>query len=153
MDEETSELIEKIEVAGGPDRELDAEIGVAASRYDDSRIVYAKGKRWYRSPGKGRIPFHVGGGNGGTSFGVIYQQTRYTASLDAALTLVPEGFEWSLEYQAGHHVSSDGECMVAIAKLGDPCRDWESTSATPALALCAAALKARAYLKETNNGQ
>lgn len=76
-----------------------------------------------------------------------------TQSIDAALTLVPKGFEWCLEYQAGHHVSSDVECMVAIAKLGDPCRDWESTSATPALALSAAALKARAYLKETNNGQ
>jgi len=73
------------------------------------------------------------------------------AFTDAALTLVPEGFEWSLEYQAGHHVSSDVECMIAIAKLGDPCRDWESTSYTPALALSAAALKADAYLKETNN--
>jgi hypothetical protein len=85
--------------------------------------------------------------------GMYGPHPRYSFSIDAALTLVPEGFEWSLEYQAGHHVSSDVECMVAIAKLGDPCFDWEATSATPALALCAAALKARAYLKETNNGQ
>lgn len=71
-----------------------------------------------------------------------------TQSIDAALTLVPDGFEWCLEYQAGHHVSCESECMIAIAKLGDPCFDWEATAATPALALCAAALKARQQEQE-----
>lgn len=67
-----------------------------------------------------------------------------TQSIDAALTLLPgPDWEWSLEVQAGHHVSRESECMIAIAKVGDPMRGWESTAATPALALCAAALKAR----------
>lgn len=139
-----NDLIERIEAASGPDREIDREIMLSSGyryeqrdigcRYEDGSValdwvyVEIKTDKWRST-----------------------HPLSFTSSIDAALTLVPEGFEWSLEYQAGHHVSSDGECMVAIAKLGDPCRDWESTSATPALALCAAALKSRAYLKETNN--
>lgn len=117
-----NDLIERIEAASGPDREIDQDIHELVKM----GLQETTGKAYPWS---------------------LY----YTKYIDAALTLVPEGFEWSLEYQAGHHVSSDVECMVAIAKLGDPCRDWESTSYTPALALCAAALKSRAYLKETNN--
>lgn len=123
-----NDLIERIEAASGPDRELDHEI----YEYLGSPVVRMVSATTHGTDLVNWAPF-------------------YTASVDAALTLVPEGFEWSLEYQAGHHVSSDVECMIAIAKLGDPCRDWEATAATPALALCAAALKARAYLKETNN--
>ena len=129
-----NDLIERIEAASGPDRGTD--LAIAEFAFDQ------------------RIPPPCYGGRP-TNYDPRMWLARHgwspTASIDAALTLVPEGFEWSLEYQAGHHVSSDVECMIAIAKLGDPCRDWESTSYTPALALSAAALKARASLKETNN--
>lgn len=145
-----NDLIERIEAASGPDREIDCLIAVAASNEPTARVAYLAGYRWYKKPGAGRIPF-AGAFGSGADLGMIFHERRYTDSIDAALALVPEGFEWSLEYQAGHHVSSDVECMIAIAKLGDPCRDWESESYTPALALCAAALKVRAYLKETNN--
>lgn len=61
----------------------------------------------------------------------------YTASLDAALTLVPEGHKWVLH--------SDGCAGVKLCDMGDDDdlptgEDW---AATPALALCIAALKAR----------
>jgi hypothetical protein len=49
-----------------------------------------------------------------------------TASLDAAVTTVPEGCGWMV--------------MSSAAKVGV----WPSHGATPALALCAAALRARA---------
>jgi hypothetical protein len=55
---------------------------------------------------------------------------RYTASIDAALTLVPEGASGAIEF--GNHTQA---CVV-----GGPWCD----GATPAIALCIAALKARA---------
>lgn len=146
-----NDLIERIEAASGPDRELDELIRC--------EVFAPWGAYVKQSPINGSwCIYHVGYDGKERLWGprnITPEQRfgRFSSSIDAALTLVPEGFEWSLEYQAGYHVSSDVECMIAIAKLGDPCRDWESESYTPALALCGAALKARAYLKETNNGQ
>lgn len=55
----------------------------------------------------------------------------YTASIDAALTLVEEGSTWDLCFD---------EFMLACVGPGDTA----SRGATPAIALCIAALKARA---------
>lgn len=64
----------------------------------------------------------------------------YTTSLDAALTLVPEGFDW---------LRLGPVTMTVYPVQHDP-KAWahhiEATGATPALALCAAALRARASL-------
>jgi hypothetical protein len=62
----------------------------------------------------------------------------YTASLDAAMTLVPEGAKaatvnWC-PYGSG----------VAEVYLGNPGPMFGTEAATPAIALCAAALRARA---------
>jgi uncharacterized protein YmfQ (DUF2313 family) len=103
-------LIERVEAASAPDREIDLFI-----------------MRWVENIG-----------------GDASNAEPYTASIDAAMTLLPgPDWEWSLEVQVGHHVSRESECMIAIAKVGDPMRGWESTAATTALALCAAALRAR----------
>jgi hypothetical protein len=58
---------------------------------------------------------------------------HYTTSIDAALTLVPEGTEWILETvpEEGGYGAGVGESM------------WNSFALTPALAICIAALKAR----------
>lgn len=62
---------------------------------------------------------------------------RYTASLDAAMTLVPEGL-W-----AEGSLSSPGQLEVHGPCTYDPLgKGW---AATPALALCTAALRARAH--------
>lgn len=57
---------------------------------------------------------------------------RYTSSLDAALTLVPEGWDWAVFRTNGG--------LTVHAWCGS--RD-DVFAETPALALCAAALKAR----------
>lgn len=62
------------------------------------------------------------------------QLMRAEASLDAAMTLVPEGWEWRAD--------STG---VAECWNGSP-NDVTCHSTTPALALCAASLRARAFL-------
>lgn len=61
---------------------------------------------------------------------------HYTASLDAALSLVPEGHGWSY----GTHMKRD---PVGPAAYVDGC---SGIGATPALALCVAALRSRAQV-------
>lgn len=79
-----------------------------------------------------------------TRNGVINVSATYTASLDAAMTLVPEGL-W-----AEGSLSSPGQLEVHGPCTYDPLgKGW---AATPALALCAAALKARARAMEAGHG-
>ncbi len=68
----------------------------------------------------------------------------YTASIDDALTLVPKGLRW---YAADSDDRSDDRPVAAafptvavFSAIGIP----RSVGATPAIALCIAALKARA---------
>lgn len=102
------ELAERCEKATGPDRVLDGDIAEALG----FRVKNVAHQVIYTHAG---LP-------GSTS------PLRYTASIDAAMTLVPEGAEWSLD--------SAGVYAVVNHKPG--------AAATPAIALCIAALKARA---------
>lgn len=95
-------LIDRLEVLCAPDRELDAEILIAA-------------------------------------FGIqprLSVAPRYTSSLDAAVTLVPNGFQWQIR-----SIPTE-ETMVHVAQV-----DWRPPmncqGYSPAIALCIAALKAR----------
>lgn len=66
---------------------------------------------------------------------------HYTASIDAAMTLVPEGLPWSLNYPANDDGSRS--CHgIPTKPTADVCGIL-GHAATPAIALCLAALKAR----------
>jgi hypothetical protein len=68
---------------------------------------------------------------------------RFTVHLDAAVTLVPEGASWDLQVYRGH-----ADAIVVYEDNEDkPDLDAEASAATPAAALTAAALRARAALK------
>lgn len=69
-----------------------------------------------------------------------HKPSNFTTSLDAAVTLVPEDFYWSLDSDSNARVvgPEDSNGRVA-AGYSDT-----AVSLVPALALCAAALKARA---------
>ena len=72
-----------------------------------------------------------------------YQPTPFTASLDAAMQLVPEGTLWRVNKWA-----NGADASVAFVK---PYREGpRCTAATPALALCAAALRALASQGNNN---
>ena len=58
----------------------------------------------------------------------------FTRSLDAALTLVPEGWSWRVQSEMG------GVPFALVATLDER---FPVSAATPALALCIAALRAR----------
>ena len=75
------------------------------------------------------LDFAIAAGVGWPDSPNLHQHARrYTESLDAAVTLVPDGLGWMI--------------MGNAAKVGR----LPSRGATPALALCAAALRARAAM-------
>jgi hypothetical protein len=119
-------LAARCEQAAGPDRELDQDIsrvllpaaaeGIARSRYGWSYRVFGPfgwDDEWLET-----LPF--------------------TRSLDAAVTLVPEGHEW---------LRKNPQTMT-VYREPDDLKEWaqhiDARAATSALALCAAALRARA---------
>lgn len=90
------------------------------------RTVFLHGEPWWSPPG---------------SLEWVMGIDAYTTSLDAAVTLVPEHWDWMVHlYSAieGH------ASQYVLAVVGIPGTHAEIMAATPAMALCAAALRARA---------
>ena len=125
-------LADRVEALTGPDREVDAQIFrttesappfqylnklIALSWHEQEQAYFAQVSDDMR---------------------VRYDPPHFTASLDAAMTLVPEGFVFSLD--------TFGSPAVAKVYLvrHDNCyvRTKRHTCATPALALTAASLRA-----------
>lgn len=150
MDGDMEQLIERLKAATGPDREIDLAIKIAMDPAGDIAdatkhrrgLDGAEGYSWDIVRGSvilekytsdGRCPFNAG-----------YQLPAYTASIDSALTLVPDGLAWTLGQNVHHrywlasvnNLDDEGSPQsIGYSGLkGDP---------TPALALCIAALKAR----------
>lgn len=139
-----SDLIARAEAASGPDRELDLAIYRELHPMSDIDRITAhrrgldarEGYTWdilggavvfERRDADGRCPF-----NGG------YTLPFYTASIDAALTLLPEGFTW-----AGGDLSDNNVPWCCIT-ADDTSDDYDCLSAaTFCLALLSAILKAR----------
>lgn len=118
---ELLELADRIERAEGPDRKLDARIWwetYGRHHKADDRAS------WQRNPASAASRYWPG-------WEKRDEIPHLTASIDAALTLVPEGAAW-------WRVEQDSEGFWSRVQ-GMPCQ-----GATPALALCSAALRARA---------
>lgn len=124
-------LAERVEALTGPDREVDAEIACAlrigpnlpdwALRWDGDWTPTIAGHAVLR---------HLD-----DSPGPSFKSREYTTSLDAAMTLVPENFDWVIARTNGG--------LTVYAQCGDG-EQW--FAATPALALTAAALRAHAAI-------
>lgn len=129
-------LADRVEGLAGPDREVDAAIFRAigapvpfqfaskmiALNYDEDRQAY-----FADVPGGLRVR---------------YSPPAYTASIDAAMTLVPEGRDWMIDNFDGPH---DRRCSASVFNAkGQDYADYEAFAATPAPALCAASLRALA---------
>lgn len=126
------ELADRCEAAAGPDRELDQAIWLAAVADARSLKAYSEGLKIGKQEAAFRLDYMADG-------------ARHTASLDAAMTLVPEG--WSFEVMRGWRCDiREGlsSAFVADKQFGPPTvHEYSDNAATPALALCAAALRAR----------
>lgn len=114
-------LISRLEKVEGPDRELDAEIYASI----------------------GAVPSEVADPITGTEIVWIFNGSigfppKFTASLDAAVGLVPEGKAWGIE-----DVGAGNPLFEVYAGDGDDA-DHFVVHKLAAIALCIAALKARA---------
>ena len=116
-------LIERIEAATGPDRRLDIDICVAldveTSWHGDLASLGYKSQSY-----------------------IALGTQPYTASIDAALTLLPEGMDWRLERNTDIRMGFG----AAVFEPGTPGKYPGIrlySGATPCLALLAAILRAR----------
>lgn len=116
------DLADRVEAATGPDRELDAEIEIAVHGFPQT--AYDKRNRHYPSDRLAFVNDWIG--------------THYTASLDAAMTLL--GADWGYE----QHRPADKKPRHYVELWWVPTFPGKthSSGATPALALTAACLRA-----------
>jgi hypothetical protein len=128
MKDELEALAARVEAATGASFMLDAEIGLAVfggRRTDVDGVIAVEGRAMLVKP--------------------------YTASLDAAMSLVPEGLRLTLsEWDDEKHLRPKGPWQAILSRPGcdasfDAMRGYRCDhAATPALALTAACLRARA---------
>jgi hypothetical protein len=119
-----ADLIARLEAATGPDRDLD--LGIL-------NALYGNDWRWVDDEREWVTTDEYGVGAPGNP---VCSLLPYTASLDAAMTLVPEGTAVVI----GWGQTPDTRPWARLAK---PWNGADATGATPAIALCIAALKAR----------
>lgn len=121
------DLAARCELANCFDRELDDEIATAI--FDDPRWICIEGLSYEAG---GMWMFRYPDGSVGSSL-------RFTGSVDAALTLIPE--EWSTERATQNYKGAEWHWCI-YPKFNHASRQWGKAN-TPALALTAAALRAR----------
>jgi len=117
----TLELIGRLDAAQEPDHVLDGDIWQAVNGWPEND-GYRFGGVWFRRDPEDDVAFE--------------QPPRLTASIDAALTLVPEGMVWVVDSGEGYKPGA-----LVAREIGYD--DSRSYGATPAIALCIAALWAR----------
>jgi hypothetical protein len=137
------DLAGRVEQAKGPDLLLDANIHWQVAREDFSAdddyrkksYCYARGGWTLNKADRHHLR--------------LVGVPAYTASLDAAMSLVPEGWRWMTGHREHPHARAyveNGEpSFVGVGTRRNPARQWfEVTASTPALALTAACLRAHA---------
>lgn len=132
-------LIARVEAATGPSRELDAEI-----------FIRVKHPTWRLQTGCEPFPDEVKPGRIQEPDGFAWREApTYTASLDAAMTLVPNGEgRWPQVYYVGPNPNNQRQghrWSIWLKGKAEPVKGHHKDSS--ALALCAAALRS---IKETD---
>lgn len=120
----TDNLVERCEVATGPDREIDARIDCLLKG-----LTFVKWQGHYYECDKG------------PNFGGA-EVHRFTASIDAAMELIPSGMDWRIDTMTG---LPGAIVCVPNAWLSTKTAPRLHHGATPAIALCIAALCARTF--------
>lgn len=143
-------LIEKLEKATEGNLWLDAAIGLAVGHYvigkDNASIWNKTERRMLLCLTDGKVFDDLDAAI--EALRGCLSVPRYTSSLDAALTLVPEGWRFTLSTDDHGGFPERAAHAVVMSKLwADPQAGdgqvFEGHAATPALALCPAALRAR----------
>lgn len=136
-DKNLSDLIARLEAATEGSRELDGDVHVAVQSADEEWVHDGNGRC-----AKYMRPMHKH----------LESAPHYTTSLDAALTLVPKGYG-AVAGGVGDQVivGTNGPAWFAVVDVATNIGHWserrahgEAVAGTAAIALCIAALKARA---------
>lgn len=118
-----TDLILRLSAVAGPSRELDAEIALSIGWLKSRYGLWINGVELHDGP------------------------PRYTASIDAALTLVPEGAVWHVMTDYGDlkraKVGPPGLPSASVYSVEDRPLFVEADASTPAIALVIACLKAK----------
>lgn len=137
------DLAARCEAAEGPDRELDIAIWRSVLANEQQLALVEQGRTLH--------------GDSEADFRADYMMDgkRFTASLDAALTLVPEGAGVRLDrYWIANVDGPVWSCSISQGGVPENPRKvfetWDHL--TPALALCAAALTARQSQEPPHEG-
>lgn len=144
MTPDLATLIERLEKASGPDWELDIEIGEIIFPEQYKALCEDFEKTWKRAQENGLHDRRLACWR--STFQGVW---RFTYSIDAALTLVPEGWRWRVE----RYNTDETKCNAELAEVGQ-IRDFgigiktraQASGPTPAIALCIASLRARLEL-------
>lgn len=122
-----TDIIKRLEAATGPNRELDAEIACLSGDYKRDR-------------GRDGMLIEIETGY------AVAGGPKYTASIDAAMALVPDGFatekmsQWPLFAYA--QVWGMHECQGELMRQHEDGK-WEAEAKTLPLAICIASLRSR----------
>lgn len=154
-----AEVAERCEAAAGPSRHIDTQIFILLEP-DAQHIVGEKPGNWPRDAIYGpRSTYWEWALDETTEPPRFAAVPAYTASLDAAMTLVPEGRSFwlnaDIERFNEHETAMDGDWSIAGLYL-EGSKRWQDDgrfARTPALALCAAALRAVASVDTLPKGQ
>lgn len=123
-------LAARIEALDGPDRDVDYEVAFAFG------WEFRCATHWgYRSP-----HWWLGGKTGAELGLVSHVQgecPHFTKSIDAAMTLVPD--DWSMSLHFGPWIAGNVQAINPVTA-----EEFRIDAATPALAICAAAMRAKA---------
>lgn len=128
------DLIAKIEAATGPDRVLDGDIWIAINGWQERDGCRIPDGVWHRQDPNDRIAFEA--------------PPAFTASIDAAVSLVPDGHWWI----AGNPTTDIPQASATVRRNGSDMADaLVLFGATPALVICAAALRVRLAMQDAGD--
>jgi hypothetical protein len=128
-----NDLIKRLETVTGPDRALDGEIWREVNGWPiEAGFEFGSGI-WHRQDPKDLCAYEA--------------PPLFTSSIDDAMTLVPEGWLWTVAtYWCDGSAKPPyfADCAPSALRDGSDVEVSQAWAAIPALALCIAALKARA---------
>lgn len=155
--DELLKLAERVEALDGPDRTVDCLIALATQGYS---LFHSKHNYWTISKGRETVIWewarhedwsydpHTGKRLGEPEEPLDWaweaNLPQWTESLDAAMSLVPEGFCYELH---GGYTRAMNSALVGVEPSGGEmmCATAEGEGVTPAIAITAAALRAIAH--------